>query len=315
MFFENRIKNTMRLAAIIITYNDGYKLKEWCRWYEDYKDEISLLVIVDNGSEPEYLHQVESFFKDATIIKRKTNGGCTSAYNDGIRLALSDSEITHIALIANDTRLEKGALTKCVELLESEPELGMVAPVLLEADSDVVADFGCSINSDLSMNPYAVGISLSKLSPEVRFCEAVTGGMNVSKRSFYETTVGLQDENLFMYSDEVDMGLRARKVGVKMAVTKEAVAWHQHINAPGKKLRHPFSNYLIARNKVYLGKKHYGRGKQWSIFCHYFIFNLFFFLKSVLTLNFDQLIYPRWGMLGALFGLFGNMKENKYSKI
>lgn len=305
----------MKLAGVSITYNDGYKIKEWTRWYEEYKDELYMYIIVDNGSEPEYLQQVETLFKDAIIIKRTTNGGCTSAYNDGIRKALEDPKVTHIALVGNDCRLKPGSLTKCVELLDSDPDLGMVAPVLLNADSDVVADFGCIINDDLTMNPYGVGRKMEELSPNVRYCEAVTGGMNVAKRSFYETKVGLQDEKLFMYSDEVDMGLRARKAGVKMAVTKEALSWHQHINLPGNKRRHPFSNYLIARNKVYLGKKHFGVGRQFSIFNHFFFINLLLFIKNMLTFKGNQLIYHRWAMIGAWNGLIGNMKENKYSII
>ncbi len=305
----------MNIAAIVITYNDGYKVKEWAHWYDEYKNELYKLIIVDNGSEEDYIKEVESLFPEAILIKRTTNGGCTSAYNDGIRLALEDSEVTHIALIGNDIRLAPGALTRCIELLESDPKLGMVAPVLLNADSEIVADYGCSINSDLSMNPYGVGKNVNDLSPEVRYCEAVTGGMNVSKRSFYETSVGLQDENLFMYSDEVDMGMRAKKVGVKMAVKKEALSWHQHINPPGNKRRHPFSNYLIARNKVYLGKKHFGLGKQVSIFNHFFFINLLLWVKNFINGKMDQLIYHRWSMIGAINGLVGNMKENKYSKL
>ena len=305
----------MNIAAIVITFNDGYKVKEWALWYVEYKSELYKLIIVDNGSEEEYLKKVVSLFPDAVLIRRSSNGGCTSAYNDGIRKALEDQDVTHIALIGNDIRLFPGSLTKCVELLESDPELGMVAPVLLNADSDIVADYGCSINSDLSMNPFGVGMNIKDLRPDVRCCEAVTGGMNVSKRSFYETTVGMQDENLFMYSDEVDMGIRAKKAGVKMAVTKEALSWHQHINPPGNKRRHPFSNYLIARNKVYLGKKHFGFRKQISIFNHFFFINLLLWVKNLITGGWDQLIYHGWSMIGAINGLVGNMKVNKYSKL
>ncbi len=305
----------MNLAGIAITYNDGYKVKEWAHWYQEYKDELYKFIIVDNGSKIEYLQQLEALFEDAIIIKRESNGGCTSAYNDGIRKALEDPKVTHITLIGNDIRLSSESLTKCVDLLDSDETLGMVAPVLLNADSDVVADYGCSINSDLTMNPYAVGITLDELTPDVRYCEAVTGGMNVSKRSFYETTVGLQDENLFMYSDEVDMGLRAKKAGVKMAVTKDAVAWHQHINPPGNKRRHPFSNYLIARNKVYLGKKHFGKVRKFTIFFTLLFLNVTLFVKYLVSLNFQILIYPRWSIIGLFHGMLGNMNENKYSKI
>lgn len=305
----------MRIIGVVITYNDGYKFKEWCHWYEEYREELYKLIIVDNGSEPDYLQMVESYFKDAIIIKRTSNGGCTSAYNDGIRRALEFSEVTHIALIGNDIRLEKGSLTKCVELLDSDECLSMVAPILLNADSDIVADFGCSINSDLSMNPYGVGQSLANLIHVTRYCDCVTGGMNVAKRSFYEATVGLQDENLFMYSDEVDMGLRARKAGVKMAVTKEAISWHQHINPPGMIRRHPYSNYLIARNKVYLGGKHFGVGKKISLFNRFFFHNLLVLLGYLFTLKWKDLKYPCWSMLGACYGLVGNMNPNRYSSL
>lgn len=305
----------MKIAAVVITYNDDYKLKEWCQWHEEYKEEIALHIIVDNCSKPDYLYRVESLFPLSHIIKRISNGGCTSAYNDGIRYALSHPEITHIALIGNDIRLEKGALTKCVELLESDPQLGMVAPVLLNSDSDIVADFGDIIANDLTLKEFGKGEKISNIPVKWRYCEAVTGGMNISKRSFYETTVGLQDENLFMYSDEADMGLRARKAGVKMAVTKEALSWHQHINPPGNIKRHPFSRYLIARNKVYLAKKHFGRKKQLSIFNQFFFINLLHFIKCLVTFRWEQLVYPQWTMLGSINGLLGNMKENKYSKI
>lgn len=304
----------IKLAGVVITYNDGFKFEEWCKWYDAYREELDLLIIVDNGSEPEYLMRVESYFKDAIIIKRSNNGGCTSAYNDGIKCALKDAEVTHIALIGNDIRIERGGLSKCVRLLDSRDDLGMVAPVLLNADSDIVADYGCSINKDLSMNPYGVGLSYQNLEPQMRICEAVTGGMNVSKRSFYEV-VGLQDETLFMYSDEVDMGLRAKKAGFKMAVTKEAKSWHQHINIPGNKRRMPFSRYLIARNKVYVAYKHFGLGRA------LFVFNKFLFtsMKGMLicAINGNRVMMTeyKWMLWGAINGIVRNMEPNKYSSL
>lgn len=45
----------MRMAAITITQNDGYKFKKWCEHYEEYKEAIALQIIVDNASAPEYL--------------------------------------------------------------------------------------------------------------------------------------------------------------------------------------------------------------------------------------------------------------------
>ena len=306
---------SINIAVVTITMNDDYKIKEWRQWFREYREDIGTFIIVDNNSSSEYRELLKETFPEAFIIELGFNGGCTSAYNAGIKKALEDPSISHIALVGNDIRIEPLSLVKCAQILNRDETLGMVAPVLLNADSNIVADYGCSINSDLSMNPYGVGMNVKDLTPDLRYCEAVTGGMNISKRSFYETTVGLQDENLFMYSDEVDMGLRAKKAGVKMAVTKEALSWHQHINPPGIKRRHPFSNYLIARNKVYLGKKHLGPGRQIFIFNNFFFVNLLILIKNFITGKWNQLIYPRWSMIGAINGLVGNMKETKYSKL
>lgn len=309
----------MKIAAIIITFNDGYKINEWYRWYGEYKAELYKLIIVDNGSDSDYIMQVETLFSDAIIIKRTSNGGCTTAYNDGIKAALCDPNVTHVALIGNDIRISKGGLSNCVEALESDKGLGMVAPVLLKADSDIVLDFGCSINDDFTLNPFGTGMKFNELPCDIRFCEAVTGGMNVAKRSFYETSVGLQDENLFMYSDEVDMGLRAKKAGVKIAAIRIAQAWHQHINpsnTPSR--RHPFNKYLIARNKTYLANKYKGKKaamRECRLFVNRAIHSILIDIVKGRWGKTGTIRDMRWQILGAINGLKGNMKSNKYSHL
>ena len=78
-------------------------------------------------------------------------------------------------------------------------------------------------------------------------------------------------------SDEVDMGLRAKKLGVNLAVTTEAKAWHQHLNAGGGKHRMFYTSYLMGRNKVYLAKKHFGFWRS----AEQLAFHSFLFFKGV----------------------------------
>lgn len=304
----------MKIAVIVITYNDDYKFSEWCKWYEEYKDQVSLYVIVDNNSCQEYKEKVQSYFKEAHFIWRESNGGCTSAYNDGIRYALSQHEITHIALVGNDIRLSDNCLIRCAELLDADSKLGMISPVLLNDNSSVVGDFGCGISEDLTMVPHGKGVNVNELKVSFRYCDALTGGINISKRSFYET-VGLQDENLFMYSDEVDMALRAMKYGIKMAATSEVKAWHQHINSPIVVKRHPYSAFLIARNKVYLSYKHFGKAKARKVFNQFFYSGFKNYMMNIFRFDFNKAQSSRWRMIGAWKGLKGDMKENKYSHL
>ena len=98
----------MNVAAITITYNDDYKFTEWLGHYQEYKDELYLHIVVDNHSCEEYASKLRTFFPCSKIIRRSSNGGCTYAYNDGIKVALADKNVDAILLIGNDIRLPAG---------------------------------------------------------------------------------------------------------------------------------------------------------------------------------------------------------------
>lgn len=244
----------MKIAGITMTMNDDFKFMEWCKWYEEYKDELYIHIVVDNASDPSYLKKVKEYFKDSIIIERHSNGGCTAAYNDGIKKALEYKEVDAIALCGNDCRFKKGALTEMYQFLFSKPEYGMVGGVVFKKDSDIVEDYGDTVNC----------IGIPKINfrnckyedlPDSLEVSYVPGGINMSKREFYEK-VGLQDENLFMYNDEVDMYYRAKKAGYVEAVTKKALTWHQHIPNPVVAGMRDKMSFLNGRNRVYIIKKH-----------------------------------------------------------
>ncbi|MBC5837039.1 glycosyltransferase family 2 protein [Flavobacterium muglaense] len=303
----------MRIAAITITYNDDYKYKEWQEHFLEYENEIFLHVIVDNNSEQGYKEKLQEGFSRSHIIYRTSNGGCTGAYNDGIRYALSIPDVDAIMLIGNDIRLKVGASTIMHRRLFSDAKLGMIAPILLTKDSMIVEDFGCSISKALIMIPYCVGKVHSNINENIHYCEALTGGMNLSKREFYEN-VGLQDDNLFMYSDEVDMGLRAKKSGYTLAAISDAVSWHQHINKDtNTNRRDPYTKYLAGRNKVYVAKKHYGLLRVIYVFLFYVFGSLYKILINLIKGNFYQIKEYFWLIFGAVMGLLGNMKPNRFS--
>lgn len=300
----------MKIAAITITYNDGYKFNEWFQNYLEYKDDLFLHIIVDNNSKEEYLSKVEEKFTESVIIKRKSNGGCTLAYNEGIRYALNNSEVDAIMLIGNDMKLEEKATPQLFRFLYSNENYGMVEPIILSKDSNIIEDFGCEISKYLYMKPYDVGKNISDVGINKREVASVTGGMNMAKKEFYER-VGLQDEKLFMYSDEVDMAIRAKKAGYKMAVTKEVRAWHQHINPVNLKTRPSYTGYLIGRNKVYLSNKHFG----FLMSILEFIYLSYIFFRSIInSFSKSNIEYQLYFLLGAVNGLFGNMNSNKFSK-
>lgn len=262
-----------------MTMNDDFKFMEWCKWYEEYKDELYIHIVVDNASDPSYLKKVKEYFKDSIIIERQSNGGCTAAYNDGIKKALEYEEVDAIALCGNDCRFKKGALTEMYHFLFSKPEYGMVGGVVFKKDSEIVEDFGDIVNWMGIPKENFRNCRYEDL-PESLEVSYVPGGINMSKRTFYEK-VGLQDEKLFMYNDEVDMFYRARKNGFVEAVTKKALTWHQHIPnrvVPGMREK---MSYLVGRNRVYIIRKHKLRFRGVIYFLYWFLIETIIFFRDI----------------------------------
>lgn len=303
----------MKIASVTITYNDDYKFNEWIENISSYSNEIFVHIVVDNNSNSLFKQKLKVSFDKSHIIFRDSNGGCTGAYNDGIKYALSIPEVDAIMLVGNDIRLMEGAVTTLYNSLFSDAKLGMISPVLLAKDSELVEDFGCTISKTLMMEEFGVGLKVSDVQGIVNYCEAVPGGINMAKREFYEK-VGLQDENLFMYSDEVDMGLRAKKYGYAMASIGKSVSWHQHINKDSQTdRRDPYTKYLAGRNKVYVAKKHFGFIKIIYIFLFYVFGSIYKILINLYKGNFYQIKEYFWLIFGAIMGLIGNMKPNRFS--
>lgn len=301
------------IALITVTLNDGYKLREWHEHYMEYRDAIGLHIIVDNGSDPGYLNEVKALFSDSVIIERGKNGGSTAAYNDGIRYALTDSRVNYISLMGNDIRIRPQDFKEMVALIDSDEHYGMVAPVIVDRkDEDIVLYMGEHIDRrtmDLVLLNRNKPISLL---PEKLVTEGVPGGANLATRKFYEI-VGLQDENFFMYADEVDMGLRAERADLKIVTTTKAKAWHMHINPPGQTNRNPMAAYLMGRNHIYLARKLYGPKETFTTAMDRIKKSLIFYLSCIKNRKSkEEYLYASAFLRGVIAGIRGNMRNDKF---
>lgn len=301
----------MKIAAITVTYNDDFKLKEWKENYMEYRDSIYLHIIVDNGSTNEYLKEVKSTFPQSVIIARKQNGGSTAAYNEGITIALKDPTIDSILLLGNDIKISTDSIRQLHRYLYSNERLGMVAPILLKKDSNIVEVFGCKFTGKIDSKYLYSEKPFDSVREENLIVDWVPGGVNLSKVEFYKK-VGLQDENLFMYGDEIDISYRSKRKGFLQGVTKKSIAWHRHINPPSMNIRPKYSFFLITRNLVYLGKKHFN---FFVALCWAISKGIRFSASFVRHLNNkDFRISNSYSLLGLYYGLKGTMNNSYFLK-
>ncbi len=254
----------MKIATVTLFCREWFRADAWKQYYDEYKEDISLHVIVNNG-DGEDTARLKELFPDSLILWSPTSNMMAS-YNLALREILKDPEVDAIAQIVNDIRISNGGLAELYRFLFGRPDLAMVSPVLLRKDSDIVDSFGCSIDwktLDFILND--AGKHLDEIEDCERLVDALPGGIFLARRDRYEQ-FGFQDEALMMYADEIDMSIRVASLGYRMGATSKVRAWHQHVNPAGNVQRSMQAAFLMGRNPVYIARKHYSVWRTLRVF-------------------------------------------------
>ena len=246
----------MKIASVTIYCNEQFRLSYWIQFFNEYRHHIYLQVIVNNGSVSDTDLLKESF-PEAVVLESPTNNMIAS-YNMGVQYILNNTDADSILQITNDIRLEGGGLKALHELLYGQENAGLISPILLKKDSDIIESYGAEINlRNLDFIHIAAGKRLCEIPKSVEKRNGLPGGCFLTKRNVYEQ-IGLQDIRINMYADEIDTGIKCAKQGIELYATSLVLSWHQHVYPGGKILRNPMAYYFMARNPIYIAKKHYG---------------------------------------------------------
>lgn len=245
----------MKVASITLYCNEDFRLKQWISLYNEYKSEIYLHVIVNNGKEDDTV-MLKNCFPDSVVLFSSSNN-MTHSYNLGVQEIMKDKEVEAIMQITNDVRFLCGTITLLYNRLMADSKLAVIGPVMLKKDTDIIESFGYIIPRYYSESVALYrGIRYKELNEEFKYVSCVPGGAIMVKRSAYDE-FGYQDEKLHMYCDERDMYIRFDKLGYREGVLCVAKAWHQHEFRPGKSKRTPIATYLTTRNRVYITSKYH----------------------------------------------------------
>ena len=298
----------MKIACITVFCNELFRLDNWKRYYSEYKDDIALHVIVNNGNLQDSFLLKSSF--PESIVLDSPGGNLLKAYNLGTEYVLNDKDVDAIMQITNDVKFKPGSIQLLYNELFSDTRLAVVGPILLAKDSDIVEVFGIDVsrNNLVAGNqrfPFK-GKRYSQVSVERRKVAYVSAGVIMQKRSVIEK-MGYQDEKIMMYCDERDVAIRLNRLGYYEAVIKDAIAWHQHVNKVGKVGRSLLAPFYSSRNSIYLILKH---SNIIIAICKSFeviVYNVVLIVYHLFKGQRNSIRYDFTVIMGALYGLFGKM--------
>jgi N-acetylglucosaminyl-diphospho-decaprenol L-rhamnosyltransferase len=203
---------------------------------------------------------------DLTVVH--PNRGFTGGNNLVIRAALaSDDPPEYVLLLNADTVVRDGALEALVSFMDQHPGAGIAGSQLLSPDGDVQASpfrfFNVATELDRGLRVGVVSKLLSRWSvavptpPSACRAEWVSGASMILRRTMLDE-VGLLDEGLYTYFDDIDLCLRARRAGWETWYVPESRIVHLEGSSTGISARchKRLPAYLFQARRRFFLKNH-----------------------------------------------------------
>lgn len=219
------------LLVVIVNYRTGSLTVDCLR---SLVPEISSLpgarvTIADNASGDGSLEQIAAAIQNegwgewAELLPLDRNGGYAYGNNAVLHHALRSSNPPPYFLLLNpDTIVRPGALKSLLNFMEKHPEVGLAGSRLEDPDGTpqqsafrfhtIWSEIDFSLRLGLVSKLLARWAAAPPVSEETCQTDWVAGASLIIRRQVFET-VGLLDEDYFMYYEEMDFCLQAQKAG------------------------------------------------------------------------------------------------------
>ena len=223
----------MRDVDVVIPTWNGRELLARCLTTLMPQVDPRCLIVVDNGSEDGTDTMVRERFPDVRLVRVPSDRGFPGAVNAGIRAG----DAPYVVLVNNDVECDPGFVERLVAPLRGSPSVGMVAALLLRPGRAAVDSFGIEVDRTLAGYGRYEGRAYTG---SERLDDAgllgPSGGAAAYRRAAL-AEVGLFDERIFFYMEDVDLALRLRAADWGADVARGSIGVHLGSATIGKRSR------------------------------------------------------------------------------
>ncbi|CAN5343284.1 glycosyltransferase family 2 protein [soil metagenome] len=189
------------------------------------------------------------------LINTGENLGFADGNNVGLRYALAQGDAEYVWLLNNDTVVDAEALTRKIELADSDVRIGMVGAKICYYDEPgtIQAIGGGNVTRWKGMAPLlGCGCADDGGWTEPVEVDCILGA-SLLVRATTVRDIGLLDERYFMYAEEMDWCERARRRGWRLLYSPGSKVWHKDGRSTGR--RSPAQDYYSVRSTLTFVKK------------------------------------------------------------
>ena len=185
------LKNTPRVEIIILNYNGREDTRECLHSLESLDYPNYHITIIDNGSQDGLGELVKRDFPQVRYIYSPVNLRFAGGNNLAIKQAMAEG-FDYVLLLNNDTVVDRSFLKFWVEAIQA---------------------FGIGQKDDGQFD-------------KVKEVSFLNGACLLIKAEVV-AKIGMLDEDYFLYGEDVDFCLRARKAGYRLVYEPRAKIWHK----------------------------------------------------------------------------------------
>lgn len=211
---------TLDVTIIIVSFQSRHDLAEClCRIQENGL--IGRVIVVDNDSRDGTPDLVRQSFPGATLLSMPRNVGFARACNRAVTMSRS----RYCLFLNPDARISAGTVDKLIQFAEEHPRAGILGPEVLDEDGRT-RQLSCRSFPTIGSLFFHRFSILNRLFPDNRWrkeyllvtqssseatrVDWVSGCCMLARREMLAELGGF-DERFFLFSEDVDLCLRARQ--------------------------------------------------------------------------------------------------------
>lgn len=252
----------VKLAIVIVSFNTKAVTLDCLesifsqKWQTDFQ-----VWVVDNASSDESAAAIKKQFPAVKLIESPENIG----FAGGNNLALKQAKAEYYLLLNSDTRVGQGALDQLVDCAEKN-NWGVASAKLLNPDGSFQPGGGQlpslgNLFKWLSGLDDLLGLSSYQMRREADYQAGKVGWVGGTAMLIRQTVIdkiGVLDDKIFMYGEDVEYCLRAQRAKFKVGWCEGALV--VHLGGISSKGTAKYNQWLGEfRGLLYIYQKYYGK--------------------------------------------------------
>ena len=239
------------VSIIILNYNAGELLFNCIKSIKKSNYSNVEIIVVDNVSSDDSHIKCKEKYQEIKLIQNKENFGYCGGNNIGIKQATGE----FVIILNPDTIVQPDCIGELVYAYEKIGE-GLFQPKILSLNEENILQ-----STGNMIHVFGFGFARDKGNKDNRTDEKIekigyaSGTCLFTSRKIFEK-IGLLDEFLFLYHDDLDLGWRAAQIGIDSYYVPKSKIFHVEsysLKWSAKKF------YWLERNRKYCILTHYSK--------------------------------------------------------